>query len=276
MDADSNGMQSSSLSLDTDQQPGNKKRNRAPNYTDKEIRTLIRLIFTHLDVVENKKTDSETWRIKCLVWNSIMEDFNRSDLGSVKRTAEMLRQKYDSIKKWARKKEAKNREEESKPKPDYVHMEDYEKELLHVLETHGGNSGQPCESTTTVHPPLNSVKFENGCSSLSANDDSNNDFQEERFIVTDEDMLWDLPADTTYRPRLNLVKKQLEHLEREEQRQLTEHHYRMRTEEIKRKIYLNKGRRARIEHRKKMEILELEIELKKKALMSFEQQPLNS
>lgn len=62
--------------------------------------------------------------------------------GTCKRTAEMIRQKYDSLKKVARKKDAKNKLEEGKAEPDLVDMEDYEKELIRLLESHGG---QNCE-----------------------------------------------------------------------------------------------------------------------------------
>jgi len=61
---------------DSDQSSGSKRR-RAPNFTDKEIRILIKLIFDHIEIIENKKTDSETWRVKDLVWNSITETFNK-------------------------------------------------------------------------------------------------------------------------------------------------------------------------------------------------------
>lgn len=42
---------------------------------------------------------------------------------------------------------------------------------------------------------------------------SQNDFKDnDRFIVTDEDVLWDMPNDLVNRPRLQLIKRQLEHL----------------------------------------------------------------
>lgn len=42
---------------------------------------------------------------------------------------------------------------------------------------------------------------------------SQNDFKDnDRFIVTDEDVLWDMPNDLINRPRLQLIKRQLEHL----------------------------------------------------------------
>lgn len=53
---------------------------------------------------------------------------------------EMIRQKYDTIKKLARKKEAKNREELGKEDPDFVEMEEYERDLIRLLEPITGNS----------------------------------------------------------------------------------------------------------------------------------------
>jgi len=39
------------------------------------------------------------------------------------------------------------------------------------------------------------------------------DFKDnDRFLVTDEDVLWDMPNDLVNRPRLQLIKRQLEHL----------------------------------------------------------------
>ncbi|XP_066157015.1 uncharacterized protein [Euwallacea fornicatus] len=239
------------------------KRRRAPNYTDKEVRILMKLIFEHIEVIENKKTDSETWRVKDLIWNSIAESFNNC-VGVSKRTVEMIRQKYDSMKKIARKKEAKNREELGKEEPNFVELEEYEKDLIQMLEAHGGNAFEP---TTVLLPetkfPGTNIKTEHVSIPPS---DSIPEGENDRFIVTDEDMLWDLPSDLVNRPRLHLVKRQLEHLEREEQRQITEHEHRMRTQEVKRKVLLSTERRARIEHRKRMELLELDIELKKRAL----------
>lgn len=40
----------------------------------------------------------------------------------------------------------------------------------------------------------------------------------------------------------------------------------MRTQEVKRKVLLQQERRARIEHKKRMELLELEIAVKRRAL----------
>lgn len=57
-----------------DSAPGRRKR--APNFTDREIRILMKLVFGHIEIIESKKTDSETWKVKDIVWNNITENFN--------------------------------------------------------------------------------------------------------------------------------------------------------------------------------------------------------
>lgn len=60
-------------------------------------------------------------------------------LGENKRTVDQLRHKYDSIKKLAKKKRLKSLEElkEGKVAPNVTELEDYEKELLGLLENPG-------------------------------------------------------------------------------------------------------------------------------------------
>lgn len=252
---------------DTDPSPGGGKRKRAPNFTEKEIKILMKLVFAHIDIIECKKTDSETWRVKDIVWNNVAENFNNCS-GTTKRTVETVRQKYDSVKKLARKKDAKNKEEEGKPNPDFIDMEDYERELLRVLELVGNNNGSTYEPSNSLltESDFGTIKLETSNTSHTSNIEQEELREEERFTITDEDMLWDLPTDTVNRPRLNFLKKQMEQSERDEERLIIEHKYRMRTLQIKRRVMLNKEKRLRTEHKKRMELLDLELELKKRVL----------
>lgn len=257
------------LKSDLEPLSGDRKRKRAPNFTEKEIKILMKLVFAHIDIIECKKTDSETWRVKDIVWNNVAENFNNWS-GTVKRSVETIRQKYDSVKKIARKKDAKNKEEEGKPNPDFIDLEEYEKELLQILETVGNNGGSIQEPTNMLLTESNfptNIKTETTNTSQSSNAEQEDNIQEDgRFAVTDEDMLWDLPVDSVNRPRFSFLKKQLEQLEREEERLTTEHKYRMRNLQIKRRFLLNKEKRLRSEHEKRMELLELSLEMKKKIL----------
>lgn len=249
-----------------DPSPGGGKRKRSPNFTEKEIKILMKLVFAHIDIIESKKTDSETWRVKDIVWNNVAENFNNCS-GTTKRTVETVRQKYDSVKKLARKKDAKNKEEEGKSVPDFIDMEEYEKELLRVLESLGNNSGSAQDNLYVNETNFSAnIKTELNNTSRTSSTEQDDLPEEERFAITDEDMLWDLPNDTVHRPRLNFLKKQMEQLDREEQRLTLEHKFRMRTLQIKRKLMLNREKRLRTEHKKRMEVLEMEHELKKKML----------
>ncbi|KAL1517405.1 hypothetical protein ABEB36_001172 [Hypothenemus hampei] len=259
MQKNANAVNGSDQKWDIDLHGVGGKRRRAPNYTDKEIRVLMSLVVDHMDVIESKQTDSTTWRMKDKAWNSITEDYNKASVTS-KRTSEMIRQKYESMKKTARRKEARNREE-----TDAVQMEEYEKELLQLLELHGGYVSQKSNIDVLMETKLNdsvNIKSESSSDSIHFEDDRD----EEAFIITDDDRVWDLGNNLNNRSKLYFAKKQLEQLEREEQRQITEHQYRMKTQEIKTKVFLQREKRARLEHVKKMELLELEIEFKKKRL----------
>ncbi|XP_030766098.1 uncharacterized protein LOC115890097 [Sitophilus oryzae] len=251
----------------TETDPTSAKRKRSPNFTDRETKVLMKFVFDHIDMVENKKTDSETWKVKNIVWNNITQNFNSVE-GNIKRTADRLRQKYESIKKIVRRKAIKNKQEEKKLFPDFIDMEDYEKQLLKFLEANGSNTNGTTEYDileTSQEPLNNNIKTESSASNTQ-NTIEIEEFtlEDDRFVITDEDVLWDLPNDMANRPRLNLVKNQIDRLDKDEKRALAEHKYRMRNMQLKRRILINQERRAKAEHQRKMVLLELEIMLKRR------------
>ncbi|XP_060534614.1 uncharacterized protein LOC132707015 isoform X2 [Cylas formicarius] len=233
------------------------RKKRSPNFTDAEVRFLMKLAFAHIDVIESKKTDSETWRIKDTVWNSITQNFNDHP-GTMMRTVETVRQKYEGIKKLARKKAAKNKEEEARTdgEPDFIELEDYEKELIQILETTANGMSPTYESDAFAD-----VKVE--ASHNARESDTTN--EDDKFHVTDDDMIWDLPESFS-RPRLQFLKKQLEYMEREEERRVKEHKFRLKNLQIEKRMLMNKERRTKAEHQKKLELLDFEISLKKQKL----------
>lgn len=52
------------------------KRVRAPNFTTEETRVLLRVALKEKHILENKKTDSETWKLKDKTWEKITDVFN--------------------------------------------------------------------------------------------------------------------------------------------------------------------------------------------------------
>lgn len=53
-----------------------KKRARAPNFTREEVRLLLKLALNEKHILENEKTDSETWKLKEKTWQNIANSFN--------------------------------------------------------------------------------------------------------------------------------------------------------------------------------------------------------
>lgn len=155
------------------------KRKRAANFTPSEVRLLLNLAIMQKGIIENKKTDSETWKIKDQTWENIAIDFNASSgkitrstivikagclqkliltiafLGETFRTVDTLRQKYDGLKKGLKKKVIKNKQETQKTGggiPDYIKIEGPEKDLLQVLSLSVHGLSAVCDSDTVLPP----------------------------------------------------------------------------------------------------------------------------
>mgnify|MGYP005985155405 FL=1 len=52
------------------------KRKREPNYTKAETRRLLKIIATRAHIIENKRTDSVTWKQKEETWKEIAAEYN--------------------------------------------------------------------------------------------------------------------------------------------------------------------------------------------------------
>lgn len=53
-----------------------RKRSRAPNFSNEEVRLLLQLALQEKDILENKRTDSEAWKLKAETWQKISDNFN--------------------------------------------------------------------------------------------------------------------------------------------------------------------------------------------------------
>ena len=80
---------------------------RTANYTREECLSLINLVTTFKNIIENKRTDAATWNEKKEAWNKIATKFNACTTRP--RSAEQLRSKYESLKKETRKETTKAR-----------------------------------------------------------------------------------------------------------------------------------------------------------------------
>ncbi|ENN83232.1 hypothetical protein YQE_00409, partial [Dendroctonus ponderosae] len=78
------------------------KRMRTPNYTNEEKYRLLEVCRDYKGIIENKKTDSCTWREKDDAWSKIAADFNASSPRKVFRSKESLRKCYENKKKEVR------------------------------------------------------------------------------------------------------------------------------------------------------------------------------
>lgn len=53
-----------------------KKRTRAVNFIKGEVRLLLKVALREKYIIENKKTDSEMWKLKNQAWQKIADNFN--------------------------------------------------------------------------------------------------------------------------------------------------------------------------------------------------------
>ncbi|XP_065365654.1 uncharacterized protein LOC135958691 [Calliphora vicina] len=76
------------------------KRTRGQNFSAQEEDFLVSLIENHIEIIETKKLDGYTSKQKNEAWESIQQEFsNQTD---TYRTAKMLREKYENMKKKAK------------------------------------------------------------------------------------------------------------------------------------------------------------------------------
>ncbi|XP_045460122.1 uncharacterized protein LOC123670654 [Harmonia axyridis] len=88
-----------------------KKRSRSTNYTSREKFLLLTLITKSKHIIENKKTNSITWRDKEAAWKKICVEFNAQTPEGIPRKKESLKKFYENIKKTKRKERANGKME---------------------------------------------------------------------------------------------------------------------------------------------------------------------
>lgn len=85
------------------------KRKREPNWLASEKLLLLDLVEEHFKIIENKKTDSVTIKQKLLEWETMSSKYNSQSPFS-NRSGEKLKSQWESMKKSAKKEEAKLRQ----------------------------------------------------------------------------------------------------------------------------------------------------------------------
>ena len=88
-----------------------KQSKRAPNFTSREKSVLLNIVFNYKHIIENKKTDSITWREKDHCWTKLTSIFNSQNPENIARSKESLRKLYDNLKKNVRQEVANDRAE---------------------------------------------------------------------------------------------------------------------------------------------------------------------
>lgn len=87
------------------------ERKRAPNFSLNEKTLLLNILYKFKDIIENKKTNSQSWREKDDAWQKVTDRFNSQTPETYPRTKEALRKYYDNIKKNVRKEVADEKQE---------------------------------------------------------------------------------------------------------------------------------------------------------------------
>lgn len=111
------------------------KRDRSANFTLEETRILADLVVKYSRVIENKKTDSVTWKEKDQIWSKLTDEFNVLCLNG-HRTSKILRTKYETIKRNIKKKKANNKCEIYKTgggAANTMPYTDYEEKILPII-----------------------------------------------------------------------------------------------------------------------------------------------
>lgn len=87
------------------------KKKRAPNFSPSEKCLLLNIILNFKHIIENKKTDSCTWKEKDEAWKKISVIFNSKTTDNCHRNKDALRKYYDNIKKKIKKDVAEEKKE---------------------------------------------------------------------------------------------------------------------------------------------------------------------
>ncbi|XP_072945309.1 uncharacterized protein [Epargyreus clarus] len=131
------------------------KRDRSANFSLPERDILVSLVQKYQTVLENKKSDASTWKMKEAAWESIQNEFNARSGGTF-RSTKTLKVKYEGLKRTVRKKSAAIRSElyrtggGSNKAPSLDNVEEQIKSMI-TLSTDGMKSVYDCDVISQSH-----------------------------------------------------------------------------------------------------------------------------
>ncbi|KAL1493846.1 hypothetical protein ABEB36_009532 [Hypothenemus hampei] len=284
------------------------KRNRARNFTSDEIRALIHAVTKYSVILEDKTTDSNNWERKNETWKQIANEFNATN--SVFRNEEVLRNKYDNLKKDLKKKVAYNKAQTFRTgggTADYKTFNEDEKELFKIISL--SVNGLPTEpgsdhilpATTITGELINSSSSTIECTewNIEEPEDPSNtkaldnpiifegDFVEnevaEANVLTAKDpkqmiqpnpnieasQKWQFwcPSKLQSRKHKQLIESKIELVMLQKTYTTNEEERRVKKYEAEIQNLRQAAEQQKLEHLKRMEILEIEIQTKKRQLL---------
>lgn len=82
------------------------KRERSQNFSEADRELLMHFVSQkYFSIIENKRTDNNTLKIKHAAWESLSVDFNAAT-SNTKRTGVKLRNTYNNLKRFSKKENA--------------------------------------------------------------------------------------------------------------------------------------------------------------------------
>lgn len=221
---------------------------RSPNFCREEVTLLMELVKKYRVYLDCKKTDRESWEIKSKTWQSVEEEFNqRSSI--VYRHRDILRCKYDNLRKARQRKFAA--EKQTTNNSTYLSSSSLSPQPPTPLPPLSSTSNHhlPTRPPISIHvQPTKIIKLED---------------DEEPFIPVPPSL-----TQTTVDPiQCDLVAQSRIELVDEEKKMLQEKHA-IEVEILNRKLTIMNEQHEifKTERARNIEILELEIEIKKKIL----------
>lgn len=112
---------------------------RARNFSDYEVNVLLSLVRKYVRILEYKKTDSNTIRIKNNAWQQIAREYNNVNWREP-RSAKMLKEKYVNMKKRMRKATIEDKNSNSSL-PYGLPSTPVEVQLKEIIDSHSQANG---------------------------------------------------------------------------------------------------------------------------------------
>lgn len=74
------------------------EKKRAPNFTQSEKELLVTVVSQYKSIIEGKKRDGPSWRVKEDTWGKVERAFNAQNVVAIHRSKEVLKKCYENMK----------------------------------------------------------------------------------------------------------------------------------------------------------------------------------